>query len=136
MSSAGEMTPSASWQQTHTDWVCSTVLEREPKVGSRHIDLLRLWKRVNDEGGYDKVSDIKGNKLAWRRIASEFLPSGPSLTTQAFLVKSTYYRNLAYVQHHWHALSQTIADTLQGIRDLDRAQARAAAKGDPRGRLC
>ncbi|KAF2830587.1 hypothetical protein CC86DRAFT_452983 [Ophiobolus disseminans] len=72
-----------------------TVLEREPKVGSRHIDLLRLWKRVNDEGGYDKVSDIKGNKLAWRRIASEFLPSGPSLTTQAFLVKSTYYRNLA-----------------------------------------
>jgi chromatin structure-remodeling complex subunit RSC9 len=77
--------------------MCSTVLEREPKVGSRHIDLLRLWKRVNDEGGYDKVSDIKGNKLAWRRIASEFLPNGPSLTTQAFLVKSTYYRNLAYV---------------------------------------
>lgn len=79
------------------DVMCSTVLEREPKVGSRHIDLLRLWKRVNDEGGYDKVSDTKGNKLAWRRIASEFLPSGPSLTTQAFLVKSTYYKNLAYV---------------------------------------
>jgi chromatin structure-remodeling complex subunit RSC9 len=75
----------------------STVLEREPKVGSRHIDLLRLWKRVNEEGGYDKVSDIKGNKLAWRRIAGEFLPNGPSLTTQAFLVKSIYYRNLAYV---------------------------------------
>jgi chromatin structure-remodeling complex subunit RSC9 len=70
-------------------------LDREPKVGSRHIDLLRLWKRVNEEGGYDKVSDTKGNKLAWRRIASEFLPNGPSLTTQAFLVKSTYYKNLA-----------------------------------------
>ncbi|KAF1911286.1 hypothetical protein BDU57DRAFT_524322 [Ampelomyces quisqualis] len=72
-----------------------TVLEREPKVGSRYIDLLRLWKRVNAEGGYDKVSDTKGNKLAWRRIAGEFLPNGPGLTTQAFLVKSIYYRNLA-----------------------------------------
>ncbi|KAF2023937.1 hypothetical protein EK21DRAFT_94491 [Setomelanomma holmii] len=72
-----------------------TILDREPKVGSHHIDLLRLWKRVNEEGGYDKVSDTKGNKLAWRRIASEFLPNGPSLTTQAFLIKSTYYRNLA-----------------------------------------
>ncbi|KAH8730682.1 hypothetical protein GQ44DRAFT_605672 [Phaeosphaeriaceae sp. PMI808] len=72
-----------------------TFLDREPKVGSLPIDLLRLWKRVNEEGGYDKVSDTKGNKLAWRRIASQFLPNGPSLTTQAFLVKSTYYKNLA-----------------------------------------
>ncbi|KAL5115839.1 Chromatin structure-remodeling complex protein rsc9 [Pleosporales sp. CAS-2024a] len=72
-----------------------TVLEREPRVGNKHIDLLRLWKRVNEEGGYDKVSDTKNNKLAWRRIAGEFLPNGPSLTTQAFLIKSTYYRNLA-----------------------------------------
>jgi hypothetical protein len=86
----------ASRLRAHTDVLCSTVLDREPKVGSRPIDLLRLWKRVNEEGGYDKVSDIKGNKLAWRRIASEFLPNGPSLTTQAFLVKSTYYKNLAY----------------------------------------
>lgn len=72
-----------------------TLLDREPKVGSRHIDLLRLYKRVNEEGGYDKVSDTKGNKLAWRRIASEFLPQSPSLTTQAFLIKTTYYKNLA-----------------------------------------
>lgn len=74
-----------------------THLDREPKVGNRHIDLLRLWKRVNDEGGYDKVSDTKGNKLAWRRLAAEFLPGSPNLTTQAFIVKSTYYKNLAYV---------------------------------------
>ncbi|KAH4600729.1 hypothetical protein HBH82_184360 [Parastagonospora nodorum] len=72
-----------------------TVLEREPRVGNKNIDLLRLWKRVNEEGGYDKVSDTKNNKLAWRRIAAEFLPNGPSLTTQAFLIKSIYYRNLA-----------------------------------------
>ncbi len=73
-----------------------TILDPEPKIGSRHIDLLRLYKRVNEEGGYDKVSDTKGNKLAWRRIAAEFLPNSPSLTTQAFLVKTAYYRNLAY----------------------------------------
>jgi chromatin structure-remodeling complex subunit RSC9 len=72
-----------------------TILEREPKVGSRHIDLLRLYKRVVEEGGYDKVSDTRGNKLAWRRIASEFLPGSSTLTTQAFIFKSTYYKNLA-----------------------------------------
>jgi len=72
-----------------------TLLEREPRVAGRRINLLRLYKRVIAEGGYDKVSDIKGNKLAWRRIAAEFLPTGPSLTTQAFVIKTTYYKNLA-----------------------------------------
>ncbi|KAF1956912.1 hypothetical protein CC80DRAFT_491777 [Byssothecium circinans] len=72
-----------------------TVLDRDPKVGSRHIDLLRLYKRVNEEGGYDKVSDTKGNKLAWRRLAGEFLTGSNNLTTQAFLVKTAYYKNLA-----------------------------------------
>jgi hypothetical protein len=73
-----------------------TILDREPKVGSRHVDLLRLYKRVIAEGGYDKVSDTKGNKLAWRRLAGEFLPGSSNLTTQAFLVKTAYYKNLAY----------------------------------------
>ncbi|KAF2449398.1 hypothetical protein P171DRAFT_469459 [Karstenula rhodostoma CBS 690.94] len=72
-----------------------TILDREPKIGSRHINLLRLYKRVNAEGGYDKVSDTKGNKLAWRRLAGEFLPGSANLTTQAFLVKTAYYKNLA-----------------------------------------
>ncbi|KAF2642806.1 hypothetical protein P280DRAFT_275890 [Massarina eburnea CBS 473.64] len=72
-----------------------TVLDREPKVGSRQIDLFRLYKRVNEEGGYDKVSDTKGNKLAWRRLAGEFLHGSNNLTTQAFLIKTAYYKNLA-----------------------------------------
>ena len=58
---------------------------------------MRLYKRVNEEGGYDRVSDTKNNKLAWRKIATEFLPKSPSITTQAFLVKTAYYKNLAYV---------------------------------------
>lgn len=61
--------------------------------------MLRLYKRVINEGGYDKVSDTKNNKLAWRRLAGEFLPGSSNLTTQAFLVKSAYYKNLAYVPH-------------------------------------
>jgi hypothetical protein len=85
---------------------------------------LRLWKRVNEEGGYDKVSDIKGNKLAWRRIAGEFLPNGPSLTTQAFLIKSIYYRNLAYVLRcaalRWRRIAMPLSDPPQSLRDIDR----------------
>ncbi|KAF2203584.1 hypothetical protein GQ43DRAFT_478934 [Delitschia confertaspora ATCC 74209] len=72
-----------------------THLDREPKVGPRHIDLLKLYKRVLEEGGYDKVSDTKQTKLGWRRLAGEFLPGSNNLTTQAFLVKSAYYKNLA-----------------------------------------
>lgn len=87
---------SARQREVHIDLNRRTHLEREPKIGNRHIDLLRLYKRVVDEGGYDKVSDTKGNKLAWRRLASEFLPGSNTITTQAFILKSAYYKNLAY----------------------------------------
>lgn len=72
-----------------------TTFEREPKVGSRRLDLLRLYQKVTAEGGYDRVSDTKGNPLAWRKMASEFLPGSSSIATQAFMVKTAYYRNLA-----------------------------------------
>ncbi|KAH7057065.1 RSC complex subunit Rsc9 [Macrophomina phaseolina] len=72
-----------------------TTLDHEPKVGHNHLDLYRLYQRVCEEGGYDKVSDTKNNKLAWRRIAAEFIPSDKNLTTHAFLVKKAYYYNLA-----------------------------------------
>ncbi|KAK8157734.1 RSC complex subunit Rsc9 [Phyllosticta citrichinensis] len=72
-----------------------TTLERDPKIGQRHINLLRLYERVCEEGGYDRVSDTKNNRLAWRRIAAEFLPSHANPTTQAFLIKTIYYKNLA-----------------------------------------
>ncbi|KAF1811877.1 hypothetical protein P152DRAFT_436752 [Eremomyces bilateralis CBS 781.70] len=72
-----------------------TRLDKEPKIGARHLDLLKLYKRVTDEGGYDIVSDTKGNKLAWRRIASELLPPSAQIGTLAFMVKTAYYKNLA-----------------------------------------
>ncbi|KAL6707764.1 Chromatin structure-remodeling complex protein rsc9 [Coniothyrium glycines] len=102
--SSADHTPTPTPTPTHAEFLDGladyhekrgTLLDREPKIGTRHIDLLRLYTRVTDEGGYDKVSDTKTNKLAWRRIAAEFLPNSPSLTTQAFLVKTIYYKNLA-----------------------------------------
>ena len=74
-----------------------TVLDAKPKVGPRHIDLMKLYKRVVEEGGYDHVSDTKGNKLAWRRIAQDFMPHNVNVVQMAFLLKTAYYKNLACV---------------------------------------
>jgi len=74
-----------------------TNFDPEPRVGPRHLDLFRLYKRVIEEGGYDRVSDTKGNKLAWRKIATDFLPGTANVIQLAFQVKTAYYKNLAYV---------------------------------------
>jgi chromatin structure-remodeling complex subunit RSC9 len=74
-----------------------TIFEAQPKVGPRHVDLLKLYKKVIEEGGYDHVSDTKGNKLAWRRVAQEFMPHNVNVVQMAFLLKTAYYKNLAYV---------------------------------------
>jgi chromatin structure-remodeling complex subunit RSC9 len=93
-----------------------THFDREPKVGNRHIDLLKLYKRVVDEGGYDKVSDTKTHKLAWRRLAGEFLPGSNNLTTQAFIVKSAYYKNLAaYEITHVHKREPPPKEILEDV---------------------
>jgi hypothetical protein len=74
----------------------STSLDPSPKVGPAHLDLLRLYQRVTSEGGYDRISDTKANKLAWRRLAMEFLPNNSNMVQFAFQVKTAYYKNLAY----------------------------------------
>ena len=72
-----------------------TYFEAEPKVGSRHINLLKLYERILGEGGYDLVSDTKARPLMWRKFAEEFIGKGPHIAAQAFQVKSCYYKNLA-----------------------------------------
>ena len=72
-----------------------TNFEPMPKVGPRHVDLLKLYKKVVEEGGYDHVSDVKGNKLAWRKIAQDFVPHNVNVVQMAFLLKTAYYKNLA-----------------------------------------
>ena len=43
------------------------------------------------------MSDTKAKPLAWRKMTGEFMPPGPHLQYQAFMVKTIYYKNLAYV---------------------------------------
>ncbi|KAF4309503.1 hypothetical protein GTA08_BOTSDO01988 [Botryosphaeria dothidea] len=93
-----------------------TTLDREPKVGQERLDLYRLYQRVCEEGGYDKVSDTKSNKLAWRRIAAEFIPSDKNLTTHAFLVKKAYYYNLAaYEISNFHGKEPPPKEILEDV---------------------
>ncbi|KAK0654250.1 Chromatin structure-remodeling complex subunit rsc9 [Lasiodiplodia hormozganensis] len=93
-----------------------TTLDREPKVGQRHLNLFHLYKRVCEEGGYDKVSDTKNNKLAWRRIAADFIPPDQNPTTQAFIVKKAYYKNLAaYEISNFHGKEPPPKEILEDV---------------------
>ncbi|KAF2772376.1 hypothetical protein EJ03DRAFT_387782 [Teratosphaeria nubilosa] len=80
-----------------------TNLEPEPKVGIRHVDLLKLYQRVVGEGGYDLVSDTKAKPLMWRKLAEEFIGKNQYTAAQAFQIKNVYYKNLcAYeISTHW-----------------------------------
>lgn len=71
-----------------------TTLEAEPRIGNRHIDLFKLYNRVVAEGGYDAVSEVK---LAWRKVALDFVPVSSQQIAHAFQLKTVYYKNLAYV---------------------------------------
>lgn len=64
----------------------------EPRVGTKHINLLQLYTIVVQRGGYDKVSD---EKLAWRTLGSELQLGSNNLPAQAFSLKTAYYKNLA-----------------------------------------
>ncbi|KAI9826588.1 MAG: Chromatin structure-remodeling complex protein rsc9 [Thelocarpon impressellum] len=69
-----------------------TALDVEPRVGTRHVDLLRLFKAVVARGGYDVVSV---EKLAWRKLGQDFSLGTTNLAALAFSLKSCYYKNLA-----------------------------------------
>lgn len=69
-----------------------TELQREPRVGSKFINLLDLFNAVVERGGYDKISD---EKLAWRKLGQEWGLPANNLPALAFALKSVYYKNLA-----------------------------------------
>lgn len=67
------------------------------------MDLYKLYKRVTEEGGYDVVSDTKGNKLMWRKLGQDFHLGSSAAPTLAFTLKSAYYKNLAAFEiKHFH----------------------------------
>ena len=69
-----------------------TSFDPEPKVGTTHLDLLRVFKHIVNYGGYDKVSD---EKLAWRRMAGELGLYTNNEAATAFALKEKFYKNLA-----------------------------------------
>ncbi|KAF8858050.1 hypothetical protein BDZ45DRAFT_623031 [Acephala macrosclerotiorum] len=69
-----------------------THFEPNPKVGNKPIDLLQLFNAVVEHGGYDRVSD---EKLAWRKISTDFGLPTANLPAVAFSLKTVFYKNLA-----------------------------------------
>ncbi|ORY06809.1 hypothetical protein K493DRAFT_332956 [Basidiobolus meristosporus CBS 931.73] len=66
-----------------------TLLQREPVLGSRKLDLLEIYKSVVARGGYDKVTAEKG----WRNLTIPLnLP--PTCTNSAYMMKSVYTKYL------------------------------------------
>ena len=84
----------------------SIPIDFNTRVAGKHIDLYRLFKVVNARGGYDSVSS---EKLAWRRLGEEFELGNANAAAYAFALKTTYYKNLAYVTTTWS--SQAFAYT-------------------------
>lgn len=77
-----------------------TYFDPEPKVGTKHMNLLLLYKAVTERGGYDVVSD---EKLAWRKLGQEFDLGSSNLPAIAFQLKGVYYKYLAAyeISTHW-----------------------------------
>jgi chromatin structure-remodeling complex subunit RSC9 len=69
-----------------------TTLDPEPKVGTIHLDLFKVFNHIVANGGYDKVSE---EKLAWRRMASELGIFSNNEASTAFALKEKFYKNLA-----------------------------------------
>lgn len=69
-----------------------TKFDSEPKVGNCHLDLLKVFNHVVENGGYDKITD---EKLAWRTTAAQLGVYSSNEAAVAFSLKTAYYKNLA-----------------------------------------
>ncbi|EPE05759.1 rsc complex subunit rsc9 [Ophiostoma piceae UAMH 11346] len=69
-----------------------TNFEAEPKVGQTPVDLLKLFKTIVDNGGYDKISE---EKLAWRNMVNALELFSSNEASAAYSLKLAYYKNLA-----------------------------------------
>lgn len=67
-------------------------LDLQARVNGKHIDLFKLWNVVSIRGGYDAVSQ---EKLAWRKVGTEFCLGTTNAAAYAFALKTVYYKNLA-----------------------------------------
>ncbi|KAJ9151184.1 hypothetical protein NKR23_g3169 [Pleurostoma richardsiae] len=69
-----------------------THFDPEPKVGTTHVDLLKVYKHIVAHGGYDQVTD---EKLAWRKMCNGLGLFSSNEAAAAFSLKTVYYKYLA-----------------------------------------
>lgn len=70
----------------------STNFDREPKVAGRPINLLKLYKLVLENGGYDALS---AERMRWRSLVKQFGFGNHHEAAMTFQLKTVYYKNLA-----------------------------------------
>ncbi|KAG1046072.1 hypothetical protein G6F43_011175 [Rhizopus delemar] len=76
-----------------------TILQAEPVLGGKKLDLLRIYKTVMEAGGYEKVTLNRG----WKQVGDPFrFPS--TCTNSAYILKAVYTKYLLgwEEEHHWH----------------------------------
>ncbi|KAI7853836.1 hypothetical protein BDC45DRAFT_145451 [Circinella umbellata] len=72
--------------------------KREPILGGKKLDLLRIYKTVMDAGGYEKVTQNRG----WKQVGDPF-DFPPTCTNSAYILKAVYIKNLLgwEEEHYW-----------------------------------
>ncbi|KAI9008136.1 hypothetical protein BC832DRAFT_553203 [Gaertneriomyces semiglobifer] len=69
-------------------------LQREPVLGGKKLDMLKIYKWVIDAGGFEAVTQARG----WKRMAEPFnLPS--TCTNSAYVIKQVYQKYLLDWEH-------------------------------------
>lgn len=69
-----------------------TTLDPEPKVSNINLDLLKTFKLIVSNGGYDKVTE---EKLLWRKMREQLAIPTTNAPSTAYQLKEKYYKNLA-----------------------------------------
>jgi chromatin structure-remodeling complex subunit RSC9 len=70
----------------------STNFDRDPKVAGRPINLLKLYRLVLENGGYDALS---AERMRWRSLVKQFGFGNHHEAAMTFQLKTVYYKNLA-----------------------------------------
>ncbi|CAO3691731.1 unnamed protein product [Rhizopus microsporus] len=70
-----------------------TVLQAEPVLGGKKLNLLRIYKTVMEAGGYEKVTLNCG----WKQVGDPFnFPS--TCTNSAYILKAVYTKYLVIMR--------------------------------------
>ncbi|ORE07834.1 hypothetical protein BCV72DRAFT_100194 [Rhizopus microsporus var. microsporus] len=87
-----------------------TVLQAEPVLGGKKLDLLRIYKTVMEAGGYEKVTLNRG----WKQVGDPFnFPS--TCTNSAYILKAVYTKYLLgweeenYWKRPWNPPAELLA---------------------------